>query len=95
MAHRRPGRAATKREKGSNSAPAKSVDEEVMRTISLLVAAVLSIVLSVWLELSSKGIAAITLLCVLVCMGIGEIIRAVRPPKPKNENKTDPSIGGD
>jgi hypothetical protein len=65
-----------------------------MRTISLLVGAVLSIVLSVWLELSSKGIAAITLFCVLACMGIGEIIRAVCPPKPKNDNKTDPSIGG-
>ena len=41
--------------------------------ISLAIAAVLAIFLSWWLELSPKGIAAITTLSIVVCVAIGQL----------------------
>jgi uncharacterized membrane protein YgaE (UPF0421/DUF939 family) len=59
------------------------VFEERMKAgaISLAVAAVLAVFLSWWLELSPKGIAAITAVLIVVCVAIGQIIRAMWPSK--------------
>jgi hypothetical protein len=66
-----------------------------MRLISLAVAAILAVVLSIWLELSPKGIAAISLFCIIVCLGLGELIRLIWFRKSKDENKDTSGSGGD
>lgn len=58
-----------------------------MRIISIAAATILAVVLSIWLDLSAKGIAAISLFCIIVCLGLGELVRVIWFPKSKDENK--------
>jgi hypothetical protein len=58
--------------------------------ISLAIAAVLAIFLSWWLELSPKGITAITTLSIVVFVAIGQLLRVIWPSKSKDEDKKNP-----
>jgi len=57
--------------------------------ISLVIGAILAVILSWWLELSPKGIGAITALCIVVCVAIGHLLRTIWPSKTKDEHKNN------
>jgi uncharacterized membrane protein SpoIIM required for sporulation len=55
--------------------------------LGLAVAVVLAAALSWWLDLSPKGIAAITAILIIVCLGIGQLLRLLFGSTSQDENK--------
>jgi hypothetical protein len=59
--------------------------------LSLAIAVVLAAILSWWLDLSPKGIAAVTAILIVVCLGLGQLFRFSFGSKSKDEDKNSGS----